>query len=467
MGRATAAGKSKWDVVRTQRPKPGVSSRAPGGGAAQRRREVVSLLRRLVACDTSNPPGEESRGVALLEPYLRQAGLQCERVARDPARANLLARLPGLGRGPSLGFLGHLDVVPVTGGGWSVDPFAGIERDGAIWGRGTVDMKGHVAASAVALATLARDGFEPEGDLMLLLMADEEVGTAGVGASFFVQQRPDLSLDYVVGEGAGERFQTPAGPLYLLACGTKATVEVVMKVRGRPGDISLPDAGPNALYETARLLGRLHGHRFPTQVSPAVAPLIDALSPGAEAVEARVERARCAAGPALGRIVTALTSTVIHPSVLAADGPKNAVAEEATLTFSASTLPGVDAQDLERELRQALGEGAYELEVVTPNGGLVSDADTALTTAIESFLSEHDPGARLVPALGYGYSDCDVMREAYGSVAYGFIPFRYGDPSRNLDTKHGIDEHVLIDDLAFQTEAALWIARTISTPAVR
>jgi acetylornithine deacetylase/succinyl-diaminopimelate desuccinylase-like protein len=352
--------------------------------------------------------------------------------------------------------------VPATSEGWSVDPFAGIERDGAIWGRGTVDMKGQVAASAVALATLAREGFEPAGDLMLLLMADEEVGTAGVGASFFVEQRPDLGLDYVVGEGAGERFETPAGPLYLLACGSKATVEVVMKVSGRPADISLPDAGPNALYEVARLLGRLQGHRFPSRVIPAVAPLIDVLSPGPEAVEARLERARCAAGPALGRIVTALTSTVIHPSVLAADGPKNVAAEEATVTFSASTLPGVEAQDLEAELRSALGEGAYELEVVPPKGGLVSEADTALMAAINSFLSEHDRGARLVPALGYGYSDCDVMREAYGSIAYGFIPFRHASARINLDTKHGIDEHVLIDDLAFQTEAALWIARTVS-----
>jgi acetylornithine deacetylase/succinyl-diaminopimelate desuccinylase-like protein len=181
-------------------------------------------------------------------------------------------------------------------------------------------------------------------------------------------------------------------------------------------------------------------------------------------VEARVERARCAAGPALGRIVTALTSTVIHPSLLAADGPKNVAAEEATLTFSASTLPGDKAQDLESELRGVLGEGAYELEVVPPKGGLVSEADTALTAAIESFLSKHDPGARLVPALGYGYSDCDVIREAYGAIAYGFIPFRHGNASRNLDTKHGIDEHVLIDDLAFQTEAALSIARTVSCP---
>ncbi len=66
-----------------------------------------------------------------------------------------------------------------------------------------------------------------------------------------------------------------------------------------------------------------------------------------------------------------------------------------------------------------------------------------------------------MPILGYGYSDCHVMREAYGSVTYGFIPFRHGDPVVNLETKHGVDERVLVDDVVFQTEMALAIARAV------
>jgi hypothetical protein len=91
----------------------------------------------------------------------------------------------------------------------------------------------------------------------------------------------------------------------------------------------------------------------------------------------------------------------------------------------------------------------------------MSDHDTPLRTAIEHFLADHDPDARLLPAMGYGYSDCDVMRTHYGAVTYGFIPFRYGDPMVNLTTKHGPDERVLIDDLIFQTRAAIAIARFI------
>src|SRR3954454_883752 len=174
------------------------------------REEVVALLRRLIACDTSNPPGREVQAAAVLEAYLTQAGVECERVARDPERPNLIARLRGRGDGPSLAFLGHLDVVQARRADWSVDPFGGVEQDGVIWGRGTVDMKCQVAATAVALAMLARARFVPNGDLMLILTADEEVGDAGVGAPFLVAQRPDLCPDFVVGakepgSGGGHR----------------------------------------------------------------------------------------------------------------------------------------------------------------------------------------------------------------------------------------------------------------------
>src|SRR3954467_6597863 len=223
---------------------------APVSGAidTRTRSEVVDLLRRLVACDTSNPPGRETQAVAIVEAYLRAAGLECERVAKDPERANLIARLPGRGSGPSLAFLGHSDVVRATRAEWSQEPFAGIERDGAIWGRGTVDMKCQVAATAVALAALAREGFRPTGDRMLLLMADEEVGEAGVGAPFLVEARPELCPDFVIGEGAGERYDTAAGPIYLLDHGIKCSATATLTVRGRPGDASLADSGPNSLF---------------------------------------------------------------------------------------------------------------------------------------------------------------------------------------------------------------------------
>jgi len=424
------------------------------------------LLQRLIGCDTSNPPGNEAQAAAILENFLEPAGVECERVAKDPRRPNLVARLRGRGQGPSLAFLGHLDVVQARRQDWSVEPFAGIEREGAIWGRGAVDMKSQVAATASAVATLAREGFVPNGDLMLILTADEEVGEEGVGAPFLVDERPDLCPDYVVGEGAGERFDTPNGPIYLLDHGVKATASATLTARGRAADASLPDAGPSAAFELARLLTRLRQYEPPPRIQPSVEPLLEFLVPGAKGDEERLERAR-AANPALSLILGALVTNVVRATTIEARGPANVVLEEATATLSCVTLPGVGKRELEAEITQALGDGDYTLEVVEPEGGLISRTDTPLRAAIEEFLAVRDPEAKLIPTLGYGYSDCHTMRDAYGSIAYGFIPFRYADPLDNLTRKHGVDEHVLIADLDFQTDAALHIARAVGQARTR
>src|SRR4051795_10851952 len=429
---------------------------------ADLRDEATELLQRLIACDTTNPPGVEVQAASVIENYATAAGLTCERVAKDPERPNLVVRLPGRGTGPSLAFLGHLDVVVAHREEWSVEPFAAIEREGAIWGRGAVDMKCQVAATTVALAALARSGFTPGGDLMILLMADEEKGSAGVGAPYFVEALPDLCPDFLVGEGAGERYDTPAGPIYLLDHGVKATASATVTVHGRPGDASLSDSGPNALYETARLLGRLEAYRSPVRIPPQVQPLIDALAPGTASLEERLSSAR-AQDPALDRVFGALVGTSIQPTILESPAPQNVVPSQATLTLTCVTLPGTTAEELERELRDALGDGDYELELSPPKGGSISDDNSPLRDAIEAFLADADPDARLIPALAYGFSDCHVLREAHGSVIYGFIPFRHADAMTNLETKHGADEHVLVDDVLFQTQATISIARHVGT----
>ena len=425
--------------------------------------EVVGLLRRLIACDTSNPPGDEAQAAAILEEHLRDTGLECRRIAQDPNRPNLLVTLPGAGTGPTLGFLGHLDVVVSRREDWSVEPYGGIERDGVIWGRGAVDMKCQVAATAVALATLAREGFRPAGDIMLILMADEEVGDSGVGSPFFVEELQDLRLDYVIGEGSGERYETAQGPVYLLDRGVKASASATLTAQGRAGDASLHDAGQSAVFELAELLLRLRDYEPPVRIHPALRDVLQTLG-GDDAPDDETRLRRSGEShPQLGRILRALTRSVLRPTTIEVPGPQNAVGDRAKVTIQAVLVPGTTADELEAELREALGDGDYELEVVPPVGGRVSPADSPLHDAIASFLAEHDPEARLLPCLGYGYSDCDIMRESYNATAYGFIPFRHGDPSVNLDTKHGTDERIRVDDLVFQTRAALHVARAIGS----
>ena len=143
------------------------------------RDEAVGLLQELLRLNTVNPPGNETVAAELLRDYLERSGVACELYALEPERANLVARIPGRGEGPSLLLLSHTDTVVADPDEWSVDPWSGALQDGCLWGRGALDMKGHVAAAATAIASLGREGFEPGGDLVFAATADEEVGVGG------------------------------------------------------------------------------------------------------------------------------------------------------------------------------------------------------------------------------------------------------------------------------------------------
>ena len=104
---------------------------------------------------------------------------------------------------------------------WQVDPWSGELRDGEIWGRGALDMKGQVAANAVAMASLAREGFEPAGDLIFVAAADEEVGD-GFGLPWLCSEHPDaVRAEYSLNEGAGDRVELGDRVLYLCSTAEK------------------------------------------------------------------------------------------------------------------------------------------------------------------------------------------------------------------------------------------------------
>jgi acetylornithine deacetylase/succinyl-diaminopimelate desuccinylase-like protein len=173
------------------------------------RAEATALLRDLLRIDTSNPPGGEKPAAALPARYLEAHGVECELIARDPGRANLVARIRGHGTGPSLALLGHTDVVPAEDPeAWAHPPFAGhVDDAGYIWGRGAADMKNELATRAVAMTALARAGVRMNGDLVLIAEADEEDGSEAAGLRWLVEARPDIATDYALNEGSAERLE--------------------------------------------------------------------------------------------------------------------------------------------------------------------------------------------------------------------------------------------------------------------
>src|SRR5262245_15719833 len=163
---------------------------------------ATELLQQLIRINTVNPPGNERRLQEQLEATLSEAGFECQLLAAEPERPNLVARLRGRSDGPTLTYLGHVDTVRADPEEWSHDPWSGDLDEGEIWGRGALDMKGQVAAEVAAALELARGGWRPEsGDLLLAIVADEETG-GELGAEWLCAEHPDaVRSDYGVHEG--------------------------------------------------------------------------------------------------------------------------------------------------------------------------------------------------------------------------------------------------------------------------
>src|SRR5438552_10572010 len=289
------------------------------------RQEATELLQGLIRIDTTNPPGNETAAAELLRDYLEDSGVACELYARVPERANLVARLAGRGDGPSLLFLSHTDVVLADAAEWSADPFGGELRDGEVWGRGALDMKGQVAASAVAMATLAREGFEPAGDLIFVATADEEVG-AGFGAQWLCEAHPDaVRCDYLINEGSGERLELGGKPFYMCSVAEKMSAPFRLRVRGRSGHASMPGIADNALVKAARLITKLGDHVPDQQLTPEVSALLETVTGVRPATpQAALEQAR-GIGEFFADMLEPLLSLTLSPTMIGASKKRNVI----------------------------------------------------------------------------------------------------------------------------------------------
>jgi acetylornithine deacetylase/succinyl-diaminopimelate desuccinylase-like protein len=414
--------------------------------------EVVELTRELIRADTTNPPGNETRGAAVLDAYLRRNGVQAELVARDPARANLIARVRGRGTGPSLALVGHTDVVYADPADWSSPPFGGELRDGHLWGRGALDMKGQTAASAVALAVLARSGFVPGGDVVLIAEADEEDGSEGVGLSWLAGERPDLRCDYALTEASFRFVLADGRTIYTLCVSEKMTMPVRVRTRGIAGHASVPTLGDNALLKLGPVLERIAAYAPVRRTSPELEALLDAVAPGDGGLEARIARGR-AQHEELWHLLPALAGSTLVPTMAAASRKRNVIPAAAEIEYDCRVLPGTDPEELLGEFRAALDGLDVELELAEPPlGGTRSPLDTPLRDAIAEWVDELEPGAVLVPEISSGFTDSHYLREAYGTIAYGFFPLRHTAPEL-LDTMHAPDERIDVRDLELAVRA--------------
>jgi acetylornithine deacetylase/succinyl-diaminopimelate desuccinylase-like protein len=376
-----------------------------------------------------------------------------------PERANLVARIRGTGDGPSLAMLSHTDVVLADASAWQRDPFGGELVDGEIWGRGALDMKGEVAASAVAMATLARDGWRGSGDLVFIAAADEEVG-AGFGLQWLVEEHPDaVRTDFSVNEGAGDRVELGGRVLYLCATAEKMSSPFKLRVHGRGGHGAMPGIADNALVKAAPLIARAAAFAPEPQLIPEVEGFLRVLLGDVPSAGGALAVARGIA-PLAGEMIEPLLSLTVSPTMAHASDKRNVIPALCEVTLDVRLLPGQTPQQAEQLLRDALGPGDYELLNTESQGGTRSSIGGLLWDAVESFVATEEPGAAAAPMCVAGFTDSHWVRDAFGTVAYGFFPARM-DPEASARLIHSHDERVPVEDIELGVRWLLHAARTV------
>ncbi len=410
--------------------------------------EVVDLCRDLIRIDSSNPTSNERAAAEWVAERLSDVGLSPTVLESEPGRASVVARWAGEDSSrPALLIHGHLDVVPADASDWSVDPFAGEERDGCLWGRGAVDMKDMDAMTLAVVRDWARHGRRPPRDVVLAFVADEEAGGT-YGARWLVDNHADLfeGCTEAISEVGGFSQTIGGRRLYLLETAEKGIAWLRLTARGRAGHGSMLQ-DDNAVVALAEAVARVGRYRFGVRLTPAVEEFLQAAAHALD-MPYSVDQAEniVAKLGTLGRIVGATLRHTVNPSMLDAGYKVNVVPQTAHAGLDARFLPGLESEFL-TELDEVLGPDV-EREFIHHDAGYETTFDGPLVDVMTSSLLAEDPDAQVVPYCLSGGTDAKSFARL-GIRCFGFSPLRLPDDLDFSGMFHGVDERVPVESLRF------------------
>ena len=420
--------------------------------------ELTATLTDYLRIDTTNPPGEEEAAARFLGRILEREGLQPEYFEAAPGRTSMRATLKGDGRKAPLLLLNHTDVVPAQAQYWEAPPFGGVTKEGAIWGRGAIDMKGMGVLELMALLLVKRLRLTPARDIVFLAVADEECG-GGMGIEYLDAHHPAIirEPEYCLNEGGLGLlgFLGANRPVFACSPAEKGPLWMRLRVHGQPGHGSVPHAH-NALDHLMRALSAVLARTSPTVVPPLTAAMIESLQRGqAWSDPPPTTEQLCAAYPAF----RAMTRNTISLTSVGGGVKHNVIPATAEATLDCRLLPGESPEAFLRDLRALIDDPTVELEVVFQSESGVSDYRTELVSIVQSVVQEAVEGALVLPVTSVGFTDSRVFRRQ-GVHAYGFIPLLLEAPLAG--TIHGHNERVPIAALRSGIQILFEVVRRIT-----
>jgi acetylornithine deacetylase/succinyl-diaminopimelate desuccinylase-like protein len=422
----------------------------------------TELLQQLIRFNTVNPPGDEAVAQAFIQGLLEEHGFNCELLARDPKRPNLVATLPAPSGsdGPTLALLTHIDTVLANPDEWQVDPWSGEIKDGCIWGRGAQDMKGQAAAELAAAIELVKAGWAPQsGALKIIVTADEEAG--GIyGARWLCEEHPEkVRCDFALNEGGGNQFIYKGRRYFRVGCAEKGFSRFSLITHGVAGHASIPRLGENALLKLAPLIERM-AHDQPdydlTAEPRAILTALTGEDPGEQPSQQKLEAMLAEIREVDPRLFVLLEPTLgvtLTPTMVSASQKLNVIPDRAVARVDCRVPPGLGGELAERRAREVIGEGDYELDFDEGAIGNASAHDTLLMDLIKDWTQSVDPDSVAVPSVLPGFTDSRWFRDAFPDcVAYGFFPQLEMEMYDSDPLMHAADERIPVADLTLATE---------------
>jgi acetylornithine deacetylase/succinyl-diaminopimelate desuccinylase-like protein len=423
---------------------------------------VTEVLRELIRFDTTNPPGNETACIEFIRGQLDEAGCETRIYAKDPARPNLVSRLSG-GSAPPLLLQGHVDVVTTAGQTWTHPPFEARLEDGYVWGRGALDMKAGVAMLVHAFLRARRENVQLPGDLVLVVLSDEEAG-GNLGAQFLVEEQPGLfeGMRYALGEFGGFTLHLGGKRFYPIQVAEKQICWLKATVRG-PGGHGAMINRRGTVARLGRFLTDLDRGRLPVRVTPVVRQSIEAIATALPRSHASVLRAllkprltksslRLLGAQAAG--FEPMLRNTVNATIVRGGEKINVVPSEIEVELDGRALPGVSPEQLISELHALVGQD-IELELVRHDPG-PAEPDLGLFDTLAGVIRELDPDGIPIPLLQIGVTDGRFFSRA-GVQTYGFLPMRLPEAFQFAKLIHAADERIPVDALEFGAEA-VWRA---------
>ncbi|HEX2209430.1 MAG TPA: M20/M25/M40 family metallo-hydrolase [Longimicrobium sp.] len=422
--------------------------------------EAVQVLSEYIRINTTNPPGNEKAGAEYLARILRREGIEAQILdeeALGPGRANLYARVRGDGSKRAIALVHHIDVVPASPQHWTVDPFAGLVRDGYVWGRGAIDMKGDGVAHLMAMLALKRSGVRLTRDIVYIANADEELGSTGAVA--FVDRHPDLlrDVEFLITEGGDIPIENGRLQFYGVGVAEKRTFWQRLRIAGTPSHASRPTR-ENPVPRLVQALARIAQYETPLEVTAGVEKYFRDISRNYQDPQrAWLADVRTAlADPAAREWIlsdvywNAILRNTISLTVVTGSSKTNVIPAEAVAEIDIRLLPTANPDSVLATLKALAADSGISWQtIMAPKTPLENPVDTDLFRAIERAAHDRDPGALVTTPMFTAASDRPTYRKL-GIVTYGIDPFQV-ESAEHQKMMHGNDERISVENLGWGT----------------